>query len=104
MEVFSPNTSGVNLLKELEKLPQKPLGNLKEKQPSNDPIYRAPKTSHYGPDRAAGRLPGRPPTVKNLTVGATIDRPVDRASGTESRLSAGRPARSTGAFPESRAL
>ena len=31
MEVFSPNTSGENLLKELEKLAQKPLGNLIEK-------------------------------------------------------------------------
>ena len=33
MEVFSPNTSGENLLKELEKLPQKPLENLKENSP-----------------------------------------------------------------------
>ena len=30
MEVFGPNTSGENLLKELEKLAQKPLGNLRE--------------------------------------------------------------------------
>jgi len=30
MEVFSPNTSGENLLKELEKLAQKPLENLRE--------------------------------------------------------------------------
>ena len=41
------------------------------KQPPNGPIYRAPKTSRYGPDRAVGR----PPTVRFLTVGAAVDRP-----------------------------
>ena len=105
------------------------------KQPPNGPIYRAPKTSRYGPDRvvgrpatvgnptvgaavdrpvdrasetesrlSAGRPPGRLPTIIFLTVGAAVDRSVDRNPGTESRLSASRPVRSTGAFPESRAL
>ena len=33
MEVFGPNKSGENLLKELEKLAQKPLRNLRENSP-----------------------------------------------------------------------
>ena len=91
-------------LKRVRKTGSKILLKSCRKQPPNGPIYRAPKTSRYGPDRAVGRPPGRPPMVENPTVRAAVDRPVDRASGTESRLSAGRSARSIGAFPESKAL
>ena len=68
------------------------------------PLYRHPKTSHWGPNQQLMLLsvdrPVDRPTVKFLTVEPAVDRPVDRGTGTESRALC----RSTGAFQRAEAL
>ena len=72
---ISSQFSGENSFNGVGKTSSKTTKKSYRKQPPNAPIYRAPKTSRYGPDRADGRPPGRPPTVRFLTVGAAVDRP-----------------------------
>ena len=59
------------------------------KQPQNPHIYRLEKTSRWGifqPWRLTIDRPGRPPTVRILTVGASVDRPGRPLPGTENRV------------------
>ena len=72
------------------------------KQPPNAPFCRARKTSRWGSDRTIGRPTGRPPTVIFPTVGAAVDRPVDRAFGIESRALCWSTGLVDRGFPESR--
>ena len=60
MKVFSPNTSGENLLKELEKLAQKPLKNLIENSPQMAQFIGLQKLAIMGQSELS------------------VDRPVDR--------------------------
>ena len=66
---ISSQFSGENSFNGVGKTSSKTTKKSYLKQPPNGPIYRAPKTSRYGPVKAAGRPPGRPPTVGNPTVG-----------------------------------
>ena len=78
MEVFGSNTSRENLLKELEKLVQNHLKNLVENRPQKPTYIRLEKLAvgaFIQPWRLTVDRPGRPPTVRFLTIGAAVDRP-----------------------------
>ena len=103
MEVFGSKTSGENLLKELEKLVQNHLENLVENSPQK-PTYIGLEKLAVGafiqPWQLTVNRPGRPPTVRNLTVGPAVDHGLEQRA----ELSASRPTRSTGAFQRAEAL
>ena len=85
---------------ELEKLAQKPLKNLIENSPQMPYFIGIEKL-------AVGGLVDRPvdrPTVIFHTVVPSVDRSVDRGQIQRTLLSVRSTARSTGTFPESRAL
>jgi len=73
MKVFSPNTSGENLLKELEKLAQKPLKNLIENSPQMAQFIGLQKLAIMGQSELS------------------VDRPVDRQRSESDRWGCGRP-------------
>ena len=84
---------------------QNSLENLRENSPKSPLYIGLEKTSCWAifqPRRLAVDRAGRPPTVRNLTVGATVDRPGRPLPGTENKVLC----RSTGpvdrGFPESR--
>ena len=105
MEVFGSNTSGENLLKELEKLVQNHLKNLGENSPKTPLFIGLEKLvvgAFFQPWRLMVDRPGRPLTFRFLTVGALVDRTGRPLPGTENRVLC----RLTGpvdrGFPESR--
>ena len=61
----------------------------------NSPIGKLAVGADFQPWRLAVDRPGRSPTVKNLTVGASVDRPVDRPNPKSKLLSGRSTARST---------
>ena len=95
---ISSQFSGENSFNGVGKTSSRTTKNSCRKQPPNVPIYRVWKTSRWGLSGLSVDRPVDRPTVIFLTVVPSVDRSVDRTSGTESRLSAGRPSRSTEAF------
>ena len=97
MELFGSNTSGENLLKELEKLVQNHLKNLVENSPQKPQFIGLEKLAIRSQVGLSVDRPVDRPTVRILTVEPAVDRPVDRGQDTESSALCRSTARSTGA-------
>ena len=104
MEVLTLNLVEKTLLMEWEKLAQSPLKILVKNNTQTPKFIGLEKLAVGGLSGLSVDRPADRPTVIFQTVVPSVDRPVDRARIQRAEALCRSIARSTGAFPESRAL